>query len=121
MDVIAWSVAFVVVAIAAQVQQVQLVNQALAFQQVERAIDRYLRNFGIDFLSAVEDFVRIEMAARGLHHLQDHAALAGEADAARTEGLGQVTRHLTIDALAGGNAMGWSVRGHRFDNSIAKL
>ena len=77
MDVVARAVAFVVVAIAAQVQQVEFVDEALAFQQVERAIDGDAGDGRIDFLRAFQDFGGVEMAASGFHDLQQDAALFG--------------------------------------------
>ena len=40
MNVVARAVAFVEVLVAAQVEQVELVDQAVAFQQVDGAVDR---------------------------------------------------------------------------------
>ena len=82
-NVVAGTVAFVVVAVAAQVQQIQLVDQSETFQQLERPVDRYLGDVGIDFLGALEDFVGVHVLGGGFHDLEHDAALAREADAAR--------------------------------------
>jgi hypothetical protein len=51
---VARPVAFVEMTVAAKVQQVELVNQAVAFQQIDGAIDGDARDVGIDFLRALE-------------------------------------------------------------------
>jgi len=80
-DMVARAVAFVEVPIAAKVKKVQLVDQALALQQVDRAIHGDASDPSIHFLGAFEDFARVQMAAGGFHHLQQDAALAREANA----------------------------------------
>jgi hypothetical protein len=99
-----WSrpVAFVEVTVAAKMKQIELVDQAVPFQQIDRAIDGDARDVGIDFLCALEDFARVEMAARGFHHLQEHAALAREPDPARAELALQTSRRFVdVDAFSG--------------------
>jgi len=58
-------------------QQVEFVYQALALQEIQRAIDGDARYAWIYFLGALENFVGVEMAARCVHDLQEDAALAG--------------------------------------------
>ena len=81
-DMIARAVGFVEMAIAAEMQEIELVNEALAFQEIESAIDSYARYARIEFLGALENFVGVEMAASCVHHLQEDATLACEANAA---------------------------------------
>lgn len=69
-DMVARTVAFVEMAVAAQVKKVQLVDQALALQQIERAIHGDASDPGIHFLGAFEDFARVQVATGRLHHLQ---------------------------------------------------
>ena len=116
---IARAVAFVEVAVATQVEQIEFVNQTLAFEQVERAIDGDAGDAGIEFLGAFEDFSGVEMAARCFHDLEQDAALFGEADAARSEGLLQVARGFVIDTFASGDAMFWC-GSHNSNDSIPK-
>ena len=104
-DVVARAVAFVVMAVAAQVQQVEFVDQTLALQQIERAIDGDARDGWIDFLRAFQNFGGVEVAAGSFHHLQQDAALFGQANAAGAECLLQVARGFVVDAFAGGYAM----------------
>lgn len=84
-NVVARAVAFVIVPVAAKVQQVELVNQPMSLQQVDRAVDRHRRDVRIDLVRTPEDFGRVEMAPRRLHHLQDHAALARQPNPPRAQ------------------------------------
>lgn len=119
-DMVAWAMAFVEMAVAAQVKKVEFVNQALAFQQVERAIHGDASDPGIHFLGAFEDFARVQMATRGFHHLQQDTALAREANAAGAELTLQPTRSFVVDALAGGYTMCWSSR-HWMNRHYTKI
>jgi len=81
-DMVARAVALVEMPVAAKVKKIELVNQALALQQIDRAIHGDASDRGINFLGAFEDFARVQVAAGCLHHLQQDAALAREANAA---------------------------------------
>lgn len=106
MDVVARAMALVIVAVPPQMKQIELVNQAVALEQVNRAIDGDARNVLINAQGAIEDFVGVEMAASSFHHLKQHAALLREADTAGPEfPLEAAGRLVNVDALAGGNAM----------------
>ena len=59
MDVVARAVAFVEMAVAAEMQEVKLVDQAMAFQEIESAIDGYAGYAWVEFLGALEDFVGV--------------------------------------------------------------
>jgi hypothetical protein len=76
MDMVARAMTLIEMAIAAKVKKVQFINQALALQQVDRAIHGDASDPGVDFLGAFEDFTRVQMAAGGFHYLQQDAALA---------------------------------------------
>ena len=76
-NVIARSVALVEMAVASQVQQIELVDQPLLFEQINGAIDRDAMNFGIDLLGLLQNFIRVQMARGRFHHLQQGAPLAG--------------------------------------------
>jgi hypothetical protein len=78
MDVVAGAVGFVIVAIAAKVEEIEFVNQALALEKIDGAIDRDEMNFRVDLLGALEDLVDVEMLFGGIHDLKDDAALAGK-------------------------------------------
>jgi hypothetical protein len=87
-------------------QQVELVNQAKAFQQIEGAIDRHARDVRVNFLSAIQDFSGVHVAGGGFHHLEHHPALARQANPSRTKLVLQAAGGLVIvDAFAGRNAM----------------
>lgn len=105
-DVVARAVGFVIVAMAAKMEQVEFVNQALALEQIERAIDGDAGDSRVHFPGAREDFRGVEMARGGVHHLQDDAALARQANAALREFALEVARRgFDVDAFAGGDAM----------------
>ena len=106
MDVVAWAVGFVIVAVAPEVEKIELVDESLAFEKVDGAVDGDKVHVGIDFLGAVEDLVDVEMLLSGIHDLQDDAALAGEADTKIAKGVLEMALWGGgVDALAGGNAM----------------
>ena len=101
-NVVARAVAFVEVPVAAKVKQVELVDEPMAFQQIDRAIDGNARDVGIDFLRALEDFAGVEVAARGLHHLQKHSALAREPDSTGAKFALQASGRLVdVDSFSG--------------------
>ena len=77
MDVIARAVALVEMAVAAEMQEIELVDQAVALQEVESAIDSDAGYARVEFLGALEDFVGVEVAAGGVHNLEQDAALTG--------------------------------------------
>jgi hypothetical protein len=119
MDVVAWAVRFVIVTIAAKVQEIEFVDEALLLQQIDGAIDGDEVNLGIDFLRAGEDLIDVQVLFGGVHHLQDDAALAGEADATLAQGVLQAGGRGGVDALAAGDAVTrvggheWSLAGAR--------
>jgi hypothetical protein len=100
-DVVARAVAFVEMSIAAEVEKVELVNQAVAFQKIECAIHGDACDSGIHFLGTLENFARVQVAARGLHNLQQNASLARKADAARAKFALKTAGCFVIDAFAG--------------------
>ena len=108
-DVVARAVGFVVVAIAAKVEEIEFVNETFFFEQVDGAVDGDEMDFGADFLGAVEDLINVEMLLGGVHDLEDDAALARETNAALTQRLLEMAGgDRDIDAFAAGDAMGWS-------------
>ena len=109
MDVVAGAVRFVVVAVAAEVEEVELVDEAFFFEEVYGAVDGDKVDFGIDFLGAREDLVDVEMLLGGIHDLENDAALAGEAEAALAEGVLEMAGGGgSVDAFSAGDAMRWS-------------
>ena len=113
-NVVARAVAFVEVAVAAEVEKIEFVDQALALQQVEGAINGDLGDSRIYFYGAFEDFAGVQVAAGGFHHLEEDAALASEANAAGAQGLLQMAGGFAVDAFAGGDAVR-GVFGHAKD------
>jgi hypothetical protein len=106
MDMVAWAVGFVVMAIAAEMEEVEFVDEALALEEIDGTVDGDKVDVGVDFLCATEDLVDVEVLLGGVHDLQNHATLAGETDAAFAKSVLQVARRRgSVDAFAGGNAM----------------
>jgi hypothetical protein len=109
MNVIAGAVGFVIMAVAAEMEKVELVDEALTFEQINGAVDGDEVDFGIDFLCAFEDLVDVEMLLGRIHDLENDAALARDANAALAErGLEMAGGLGGINAFAGGDAAGWS-------------
>lgn len=90
MDMVAGAVRFIVVAIAAEVEEIEFVNEALLLEEIDGAVDGDEMDGGIDLLGAAEDLVHVEMALGVVHDLEKNAALASEADAALTQRLLEV-------------------------------
>jgi hypothetical protein len=107
MDVIPWPVRFVVVPVAAQMQQIQFVNQTLLFKKINRAVNGNEVYASIDFLCPREDLIHVQMLFGIIHHLQDNAALTGHADATGSHRLLKFTSCLgSIEALTSRNPVG---------------
>jgi hypothetical protein len=106
-DVVARAVAFVEMAIAAEMQEIELVDEAVAFEEIESAIDGDAGYTRIELLGALQNFVGVQVTAGCVHDLEQDAALASEANAAGAELAFEMTREFVIDAFAGGDAMCW--------------
>ena len=105
MDVVARAMRFVVVAITAEMEKIEFVDEAFFLEQVDSAVDGDEMDVGIDLLSALEDLIDVEMLLGAVHDLQDDAALAGEPNAALAQGLLEMARGIGgIDSLSGRDA-----------------
>jgi hypothetical protein len=105
-DVIARPVGFVVVAIAAEMEKIELVDETFFFEEVDGAVDGDEMDFRTDFLCTLEDLIDVEMGFGGVHDLEDDTALAGQTDAALAQGFLEMARGFGgVDAFAAGNAM----------------
>jgi hypothetical protein len=80
MNVISRPMAFIIVLITAKMKEVELVNQAVALEEVDGAIHRDPMNAGIDLVGAVENSAGIEVLFGIIHYLNDGATLARQAD-----------------------------------------
>ena len=69
MNVIARAMAFVIVLVAVDVQQIELVNQAVTLEHVQRAVNRNAMDTRIDALGALEDGAGVQMLFGVIHHL----------------------------------------------------
>jgi len=105
-DMVAGAVCFVIVAVAAEVQEIEFVDEALALEEIDGAVDGDQMNVGIDFLGAVENLVDVKMLLGRIHDLKDDAALASQTDATVAKRVLEMTLGGGgVDAFAGGNAM----------------
>lgn len=107
-NVVARAVGFVIVAIAAEVKEIEFVDKSVFLEQIDGAVDGDEVDFGIDFLRAVEDLVDVQMLLGGVHDLEDDAALAGETNAALAKSLLELAAvsGRSVNAFASGDAMG---------------
>jgi hypothetical protein len=106
-DVVARAVCFVVVAVAAEVEEVELVDEAFFFEEVDGAVDGDEVDGGVHFLGASENLIDVEVLFGGVHDFEDDAALAGEANSLFAESFLQAAGGFGgIDAFAGRDAMG---------------
>jgi hypothetical protein len=110
-DVIPRTVSFIIVPIAAQVQQVQLVNQAMFFEQINRAVDGNQMDALIDLLRAFQDLIDIQVLLGIIHNLQNHAPLPRQPDTFGAQRLLQTAGSFRgIESLAGRNPVLWCCR-----------
>ena len=86
-DVVARTVAFVEMAIAAEVQEIELVDQPVLFEQVDGAVDGDQVHARIDFLRAIQNLVDVQVLLGVVHHLENHAALAGQTNSPGSQSL----------------------------------
>jgi hypothetical protein len=94
------------------VQEVEFVDEAVAFEEIEGAVDSDAVDARVEFLSAIEDRSGVEVALGVVHDLENNFSLAGEADAALGEGIVEAAgAGVGVDAFAGGDAMGGGGRG----------
>jgi hypothetical protein len=105
-DVVAGSVGFVVMAVAAEVEEIELVDEAFFLEEVDGAVDGDEMDVGVHFLGASEDLIDVEMLFGGVHDFEDDAALAGEANSLFTQSFLKMAGGFGgIDAFAGRDAM----------------
>ena len=106
MDVVARAMALVEMLVAAKVQEIEFVDEAVALEQVESAINRDTMDAGIDFLGAFEDGAGVEVAFGVVHYFEEDFSLAREAYAALFQGGLEAAGALVgVDAFAGGDSM----------------
>ena len=106
MDVVPRPVRLIIVPVAPQVEQVQLVDQAFFFQQVNRAVNRDEVYASVNLLRAIENLIHVQVLLSVVHDLQDDAPLPRHANPACSRRLLESSRGFRgIQALTGGNAM----------------
>jgi hypothetical protein len=105
-NVVAQAVAFVIVLIAADVEKVKLVDEAVALEHIQCAIDGDAMDVGIDFLGAFEDGSGVEVLIGIVHNLDENAALTGETDFFGREcGLQAAGTLMSVDSFATRDAL----------------
>ena len=105
-NVIAGAVGFVVVAVTAEVEKVEFVDEAFFFEEIDGAVDGDEVDGGVHFLGAFEDLIDVEVLLGIVHDFEDDAALAGEANSLFAEGFLQMAGGFGgVDAFAGRDTM----------------
>jgi hypothetical protein len=111
-NVIAQAVTFVIVLIAADVEEVKLVNQADALEHIDRAIDGDAVDVRVNFLRAFENCACIQMLVGAIHYLHENTALASQANfLGRERGLQAAGTLVSVDTFAAGDALS-AMEGH---------
>ena len=106
MDVVAGTMAFVEMAMSAEMQQIEFVDQTELLEQFEGAINSDPRDFRVDLLRPFENFSCIEVARSTFDYLKQDTALARQTNATGTEfALKTAWRFVNVDAFASRNAM----------------
>jgi hypothetical protein len=109
-------VGFIVVAVAAEMEEVELVDEAFFFEEVDGAVDGDEVDGRVHFLGAFEDLIDVEVLLGVVHDFKDHAALAGEADSLFADGFLQVAGGFGgVDAFAGRDSV---CRGSRHERIV---
>jgi hypothetical protein len=106
MDVVAWAMAFVEMAVAAEMQQIEFVDQTELLEQFERTINGDPRDFGVKFLRTFENFSRIKVPGSTFDYLKQDTALARQTNATSTKFALEATRRfVNVDAFTGRDTM----------------
>jgi hypothetical protein len=84
-DVIAIQLALIIMPLSVDMHQIEFVNQSVALEQFQRAVDRAAVDAGVQFLRLAQKLSRIQMFGGRLHHAQNGSALLGHADSALGE------------------------------------
>ena len=105
-DVVARAVTFVEVLVSAQVQEVELIDEAVALEQIKSSVDGDTMHAGIDFLRTFENGAGVQVAFGVVHDLEQNFPLSREAHAALFEsGLQAPWTLVGVDAFPGGDSM----------------
>jgi hypothetical protein len=106
MNVVARTMTLVIVAMTAQMEKIELVNETVILEQVHRAIHRHARDIRIDLLGALEDLFGVHVARRSFEHFHEHHALTREPYAARLDLTREMaSRLMLVNAFAGRRTM----------------
>jgi hypothetical protein len=86
-DVVSRPVRFVVVPVAAKMQQIQFINQAVFLKKINSAVNGNEVNVGVCLLRAFQYLIHIQVLFGVVHHLQNDAPLPGEPNPQPPDGL----------------------------------
>src|SRR5580704_14835057 len=101
---VARAVAFVIMPMAVDMQQIEFVEQAVALEHFERAIDGHAMHSRIDFLGAFQDGIGGQVLLGLVHDVQQDAALAREPHALACKRGAQFSRlGIDVEPLTGGD------------------
>ena len=104
--------AFVIVLITANVEEIKLVNQTVTLEHVQRAINSDAMDVRINFLGAIENCSGVQMLVSIVHDLDENTALASESDfLSRERGLQTAGTLVSVDPFAAGDALS-AMEGH---------
>src|ERR1700730_5819772 len=114
--------ALVVMPVPAQMQQIQLINQSLFFEEVNRAVNGYEVHIRINLARTLQNLVHIEMLLRVIHDLQYHASLPRHPQATFCHSLLQPPGGLCgVDALPGGRPVRRAMRYAHCHTSLSAM
>ncbi len=106
MNVVARAVTLVEVLVAAQMQQIELIDQAIPLEHVHCAIHGDAVDARVDLLGAFQDVAHVEMCLGIIHHFNQNPTLAREANTVFFQGFLDPSRgRMGVNPLAGGYSM----------------
>jgi len=82
-EMIAVGSPLIIVLFALKMHQIKLVDQPVALEKAQRAVDGDAVNPGIEFAGLAEKLAGVQMGLGGLHDLENGASLAGHTEASR--------------------------------------
>jgi len=105
-NVVARAVTLVEMLVATKMEQVELVDQTVAFEQINGAVNGHAVDARVELLRALKNGAGVEVTLGFVHHLEEDPSLACQAHAALFKRCLQASGTLMrVDAFAGGNSM----------------
>jgi hypothetical protein len=89
-------------------QQIEFVDQAMFFEEINGAVNGNEVNVGVCLLCALEDLIHVEMLLGVVHHLQNDAPLSRKPNPQPPDGLLQSAGSFGgVKAFTTGNPVRW--------------